>query len=133
MDKVSNLPVSAWVFKSDPEKNHVGPMAQDFHAAFGLNGDDDKHINLTDIAGVSLAAIKELSNEMREKDAQLRVKDGEIAELRQQRSIQNQAMAQMRSMAESVAARCFSGIGCHCRPEPMTRTRIHAHRTERWR
>ena len=71
LEKVSNLPVSSWVFKDAPQKNHVGPMAQDFHAAFGLDGDDDKHINLTDIAGVSLAAIKELNAELKQKDAKI--------------------------------------------------------------
>lgn len=71
LDQVDRMPVSWWVFKDDPKKNHVGPMAQDFHAAFGLDGDDDKHINLTDIAGVSLASIQELSREMKEKDAKI--------------------------------------------------------------
>ena len=75
--RVDRLPVDSWVFKNDLEKKHVGPMAQDFHAAFGLDGEDDKHINLTDIAGVSLVAIKELSSELKQKDAQ-------IASLKQQ-------------------------------------------------
>jgi hypothetical protein len=96
--RVDQLPVASWVFKSDPKKNHVGPMAQDFHAAFGLDGDDDKRINLTDIAGVSLAAIKELSSEMKQKDA-------EIADLKQQLSVQRHVMAQMKSMTETVTAR----------------------------
>lgn len=98
LDKVTHMPVSAWVFKADPEKKHVGPMAQDFHAAFGLDGDDDKHINLTDIAGVSLASIQELSKQMKQKDA-------EIAELKQQLSAQTQAMAQMKSLTDTVSAR----------------------------
>jgi hypothetical protein len=45
LDRVSRLPITSWHFKTDPRKRHVGPMAQDFHAAFGLDGDDDKHIN----------------------------------------------------------------------------------------
>ena len=99
LDKVGALPVSSWVFKSDPQKNHVGPMAQDFHAAFGLDGDDDKHINLTDIAGVSLAAIQELNKQMKEQNAnvsaQLANKDAEIASLK----------AQLSSMAATFSAR----------------------------
>ncbi len=39
------------------EVRHVGPMAQDFHAAFGL-GDSDKSIGMQDIEGVALAAIQ---------------------------------------------------------------------------
>ncbi len=38
---------------------HVGPMAQDFYAAFGL-GLDDKHITTIDEGGVALAAIQGL-------------------------------------------------------------------------
>jgi len=33
---------------------HLGPVAQDFHAAFGL-GADDKHIATVDADGVALA------------------------------------------------------------------------------
>jgi hypothetical protein len=99
LDKVSNLPISSWVFKTDPQKNHVGPMAQDFHDAFGLDGDDDKHINLTDISGVSLAAIQELNKEMKEQNAkvsaQLASRDAEIASLK----------AQLTSMAATFSAR----------------------------
>ena len=69
--RIDHLPVSSWVFKKDILKSHVGPMAQDFHAAFHLSGEDDKHINLTDITGVSLAAIQELSKEMKRKDAEI--------------------------------------------------------------
>jgi hypothetical protein len=98
LEKVSQMPVTSWVFKTDLQKQHVGPMAQDFHAAFGLDGQDDKHINLTDIAGISLAAIKELSSEMKVKDAQ-------IADLKRQLSAQTQAMAEMKSMAEMVSTR----------------------------
>ncbi len=37
-------------------------MAQDFHAAFGL-GIDERHVAASDLAGVALAAIQELSDE----------------------------------------------------------------------
>ena len=37
----------------------MGPMAQDFFAAFGL-GDSDKHITTVDADGVALAAIRGL-------------------------------------------------------------------------
>jgi hypothetical protein len=98
LKRISGLPVTSWEFKADPQKHHVGPTAQDFHAAFGLDGDDDKHINLTDLAGVSLAAIQELNKEMKQKDAQ-------IAELKAQLAAQTIAMADLKSMAVSIAAR----------------------------
>jgi hypothetical protein len=73
--KLATLPISTWTFKTD-DVPHLGPMAQDFVAAFGL-GPDDKHISLTDMAGVSLAAVQALHQEMQKKDATL-------AELRQE-------------------------------------------------
>jgi hypothetical protein len=85
LDRVSQLPITSWDFKKDLKKHHVGPMAQDFHAAFGLDGEDDTHINLTDMAGVSLAAIQELSSQMKAKDAQ-------IAELKKELSAQTKAL-----------------------------------------
>jgi len=92
LDRVEALPISSWAFKNDEQKlRHVGPTAQDFHDAFQLNGEDDTHINLTDIAGVSLAAIKQLNTELKRKDA-------EIAELKAQYASQSQ-------LAESLAAR----------------------------
>ncbi|MDJ0609395.1 MAG: tail fiber domain-containing protein [Kiloniellales bacterium] len=85
--QVASLPVSAWSYKDDDTgARHAGPMAQDFHAAFGL-GEDDTHISPMDAAGVALAAIKALQEESRQKDTQneelMRQKDAEIATLRE--------------------------------------------------
>jgi hypothetical protein len=60
--KVAALPVSEWSYSSERSVRHVGPMAQDFHAAFGL-GEDDRHITSIDEDGVALAAIKALHAE----------------------------------------------------------------------
>jgi hypothetical protein len=98
LDRVGRLPITSWDFKTDLKKRHVGPMAQDFHAAFGLDGDDDKHINLTDLAGVSLAAIQELNYQMKQKDVQ-------IADLKAQLTAQTKTVTEMKSMAEAFSAR----------------------------
>ena len=37
--KVSSLPITEWNFKTSTDVRHIGPMAQDFHAAFGLNAE----------------------------------------------------------------------------------------------
>ena len=86
--RVVALPVTTWNHKAeDPSIRHLGAMAQDFHAAFGL-GSDDKTIGTLDADGVALAAIQGLHSLVREKDAQLAdlaarldQKDGEIAGL----------------------------------------------------
>jgi hypothetical protein len=65
--KVDHLPISTWRFNGDASQ-HLGPMAQDFAAAFGL-GPDDRHIAPLDAAGVSLAAIQALNRKVGEKQA----------------------------------------------------------------
>jgi hypothetical protein len=63
--KVASLPVSAWSYRSERGVRHVGPMAQDFYAAFGV-GEDDRHITSIDEDGIALAAIKALHEENRQ-------------------------------------------------------------------
>ena len=77
--KVSELPIATWRYKGD-DATHVGPMAQDFFAAFGL-GADDKHIAPTDMAGLSLAAIQALQAEVAEKDARIRALEQRLERL----------------------------------------------------
>jgi hypothetical protein len=63
LNKLSLLPVYSWRYKTEVSgARHVGPMAQDFYAAFGL-GDSDKTITTVDADGISLAAIKALKAE----------------------------------------------------------------------
>jgi hypothetical protein len=63
--KVVALPVAEWNYRNDPAgTKHIGPVAQDFHAAFGLNGGDDKHISVVDEGGVALAAIQGLDEKL---------------------------------------------------------------------
>jgi hypothetical protein len=58
--KVAALPLTTWHYTNDAAATpHLGPMAQDFHAAFGLGG-DDKTITTVDADGVALAAIQGL-------------------------------------------------------------------------
>lgn len=67
--RLAAMPVSTWSYKFDDYK-HMGPMSQDFTAAFGL-GIDDKTINPMDMAGVGLAAAKALQEELQAKDAEI--------------------------------------------------------------
>jgi trimeric autotransporter adhesin len=79
LDKVAALPITRWNFKEDKAVEHLGPMAQDFRAAFGV-GTDDKHIATVDEEGVALAAIQGLNQKLEE---QAKQKDAEIQELKQ--------------------------------------------------
>ncbi len=78
LEKVAGLSISRWNFKGDTATPHVGPMAQDFHAAFGL-GTDDRHIATVDADGVALAAIQGLNQKFEE---ELKQKQTEITELK---------------------------------------------------
>ena len=71
LEKVAGMPISEWNFKKGETSRHLGPMAQDFKAAFNL-GMDDKHIATVDEGGVALAAIQGLDQELKEKDAEIR-------------------------------------------------------------
>jgi hypothetical protein len=54
------MPVSTWSYRADPAGvRHMGPMAQDFKAAFRL-GDTDRAYHSIDAHGVTMAAIQAL-------------------------------------------------------------------------
>jgi hypothetical protein len=36
LEKVAGLPLTSWNYKADPDhRRYIGPVSQDFHAAFG--------------------------------------------------------------------------------------------------
>jgi hypothetical protein len=72
--RVVGMPLTEWNLKTVPNERHIGPIAEDWWATFGL-GMDDKHVSVTDVGGVALAAIKGLNQVVEQKDeaiAQLR-------------------------------------------------------------
>lgn len=70
LDGVARLPVSKWSYKTDGGTRHIGPMAQDFYAAFAV-GSDNRHIATVDEEGVALAAIQGLNRKLDEKAAEV--------------------------------------------------------------
>ena len=82
LSRVAGLPISNWNYKQDAETRHIGPMAQDFYAAFNV-GTDAKHIATVDESGVALAAIQGLNEKLKEKDAQIEALDKRLADLEQ--------------------------------------------------
>ncbi len=75
LKKLAALPITTWSYLNESAATRrMGPMAQEFFAAFGL-GDDDKGISTVDAAGVAFAAIQGLNKVVVEKDR-------EIADLR---------------------------------------------------
>jgi len=76
------MPVSSWSYSfQDPSVRHIGPMAQDFSAAFGV-GDSDRKIDMVDANGVSIAAIQALYGMVQERDAQIAAMRTELDEIK---------------------------------------------------
>lgn len=71
LDRLVALPISAWRYIGSEEGVHLGPMAEDFKAAFGLAG-DGKSIATVDADGVALAAIQGLNQKLERENAALR-------------------------------------------------------------
>jgi Chaperone of endosialidase len=82
LDEVVALPIAEWNYKRDHEARHIGPVAQDFHATFGLNGADDKHISSVDEGGVALAAIQGLNQKVEDLKQELERRNAENADLK---------------------------------------------------
>jgi trimeric autotransporter adhesin len=90
LGRIRTLPVSTWRYRDEADRStlHIGPMAQDWHRAFGFTHDDTT-INMSDFDGVNLAAIKALearTSALQAENAELRAGNAELragaAELR---------------------------------------------------
>ncbi len=105
LEKVAAMPVATWNLKTQgPSVRHMGPMAQDFHAAFGLN-DGETTINTVDADGVSLAAIQGLYKVVREQAALLAAQSEEIRALKARISAIGMAAGPPAGGSEEGAAR----------------------------
>jgi len=71
LERLAALPVSHWTYEFEPGVRHLGPMAQDFAAAFGL-GRSNRLIEPIDEGGVALTAIQALYRRVRRLEAEVR-------------------------------------------------------------
>ena len=84
LTKISHLPITTWKYKRDKEPiRHIGPVAQDFHAAFRM-GQSEKTISVTDASGVALAGIQALNSRCNDLQEQVEERDDRIADLEAQ-------------------------------------------------
>ncbi|MBN1213387.1 MAG: tail fiber domain-containing protein [candidate division Zixibacteria bacterium] len=62
---INEMPIQSWTYKDTDEK-HIGPVAEDFQAAFDIGTVDEngwrenKYLAASDVAGVALIGVKEL-------------------------------------------------------------------------
>ena len=88
------LPVSTWRYRDEVDRStfHIGPMAQDWHRAFGFTT-DDLTINTSDFDGVNLAAIQALER----RTAELQAQQAEVARLRTELTDTQRRLADLES------------------------------------
>jgi uncharacterized coiled-coil protein SlyX len=104
LQSLLDIPVQSWQYKIEtPGIRHIGPMAQDFFAAFAV-GTDNHHISILDEAGVALAAIQglnqKLEEQLREKDEQIAAQQKQMATMQQQMS---SIMLRLKAVEKSAA------------------------------
>jgi uncharacterized small protein (DUF1192 family) len=81
LERVASLPVTTWNYKNeDPAIRHMGPVAQDFAAAFELGGSETA-ISTVDADGVALAAIQGLYERVQALEAENEELEARLAAL----------------------------------------------------
>ena len=99
LEKVATLPIQQWQYKDAVGVDHIGPMAQDFHATFNL-GSTNKGIATVDASGVALAAIKALALENGQLELSNKKQSEELAKLK---SAHRQLLAAYHAQQDTLA------------------------------
>jgi hypothetical protein len=93
--QVAALPLTTWNYRAeDATVRHIGPMAQDFHAAFGL-GADDVTISTVDANGIALAAIQGLHQLTLDQQAKLAAQESALATQDAEIAVQSEEIAKL--------------------------------------
>jgi hypothetical protein len=79
LDRLAKVPISQWNYQweKDSDTPNIGPMAQDFKAAF-YPGRDDKGISTLEFDGVELAAIQGLNEKLEDRSQKSEVQIEEL-------------------------------------------------------
>jgi trimeric autotransporter adhesin len=113
LDKVVALPLSEWSYKADAPTRHLGPVAQDFRAAFGL-GADDKHIATVDADGVALAAIQGLNQKVesrsQESEARSQKLEAKSQELEAENAALKKELGELKALVTALAEKVNRGV-----------------------
>jgi len=99
--RLTDLPITTWNYEAEgPSIRHMGPVAQDFYATFGL-GQDERHLAPLDTSGVALAAIQALYEHSQALEAENVALREQVAALREGNAAQQ---AQIDDLGARVAA-----------------------------
>lgn len=112
LNQLLALPIQTWNYQAQNASiRHIGPMAQDFYAAFNV-GEDDTHITTIDADGVALAAIQGLYQVVQAKEAQ-------ITDLQARLSTQEQANADLQERVTALEQQSGKPIVIPSPPSPL--------------
>jgi hypothetical protein len=82
--RIRSVPVTTWNYKTqDRAIRHIGPMAQDLFAAFGV-GESNRLINTIDIDGVNLAGVRALDDRTMQQEERVKALEKSNMELKKQ-------------------------------------------------
>jgi hypothetical protein len=70
LERVLKLPINEWSYNAEGEVRHMGPISEDFYEIFKLGG-TDKGLSSVDPAGVALAAIQGMNQELMKRDQRI--------------------------------------------------------------
>ncbi len=81
MENLAKLPLYTWSYAAqEPSTRHMGPLSEDFFAAFGL-GENDQYISAIDLLGVSLASASALNEGQQADRVQIELLEHDIQQL----------------------------------------------------
>jgi len=97
LERVRSLEVRRWQYRDDDNAVHIGPMAEEFHDAFGVGADD--RIEHADAQGVTLASVQALADELERRESTI---DELETELRERESTLDELEAALETRRERV-------------------------------
>jgi hypothetical protein len=109
LHRLATLPLWEWNYVHDDlAATHVGPVAEDFAAAFGL-GAGDKHLAAMDVSGIALSGVQALLEEGRRKDEKIAALETRLAVQEAQQAAERERfedlLVRLRRLEENAAER----------------------------
>jgi len=98
LDKLIDVPVLSYKYTHEEDARHMGVMAQDFYATFGL-GKNDTSLSLVDPAGVNTAAIQGLNQKLELKVSE---KEDELALLREENRVLTERLEKLEALVNGL-------------------------------
>jgi hypothetical protein len=118
--RLRDMPVTTWSYKSqDSTIRHMGPVAQDFAAAFAL-GESNLLINTIDIDGVNMAGVKALEARTSAQKTRLDTLEGAMTRLQKENAHLRAENEELRRLLEAMNDRLSFIEGAQQRQQQQT-------------